>query len=118
MRGLDPRIHLLGENNLGKDPIVAKKMDPRVKPADDNSSDQQHCSLRPSRSTTSRTSDRLNPQVPLFAAGVALGVTVAILVAVCMWPSQRLAKGEAMSNWSSTRATMWLTMSSTVCGWL
>ena len=60
----------------------------------------------------------LNPHVPLFAAGVALGVTVAILVAVCMWPSQRLAKGAAISNWSSTRATMWLTMSSTVCGWL
>src|SRR5262249_35152197 len=44
--------------------------------------------------------------VPLFAVGLALGGTVAILVAVCMWPSQRLANGAAMSNWSSTRATM------------
>src|SRR5262245_1113660 len=59
-----------------------------------------------------------NPHVPLFAAGLALGATVAILVAVCRWPSQRLAKGAGRSNWSSTRATMWLTMSSTVCGWL
>ena len=42
-------------------------------------------------------------QVPLFAVGFA---TEAILVAVCMWPSQRLAKGDEMSNWSSTRATM------------
>src|SRR6516164_5924787 len=56
--------------------------------------------------------------VPLFAAGLVLGATVAILVAVCRWPSQRLAKGAGRSNWSSTRATMWLTMSSTVCGWL
>src|SRR5262249_22712374 len=58
------------------------------------------------------------PHVPLFAAGLALPATVAILVAVCRWPSQRLAKGAGRSNWSSTRATMWLTMSSTVCGWL
>ena len=34
-----------------------------------------------------------NHYVPLFAAAPELGVTVAILVAVCMWPSQRLAKG-------------------------
>src|SRR5712691_9045993 len=52
----------------------------------------------------------LSAQVPLFAAGLT---TVAILAAVCMWPSQRLANGAGMSNWSSTRATMWLTMSST-----
>src|SRR5215470_4487607 len=53
--------------------------------------------------------------VPLFAAGLAPGATAAILVAVCRWPSQRLANGAGRSNWSSTRATMWLTMSSTVC---
>src|SRR5262249_17737388 len=59
-----------------------------------------------------------NPHVPLFAAGLALPATVALLVAVCRWPSQRLGKGAGRSNWSSTRATIWLTMSSTVCGWL
>src|SRR5262249_46354200 len=64
-----------------------------------------------------RSHDR-TAQVPLLVAGCTLGATVAILVAVCMWPSQRLANGAGMSNWSSTRATMWLTMSSTVCGWL
>jgi len=36
--------------------------------------------------------------VPLFAAGLVLGATVAILVAVCRWPSQRLANGAGRSN--------------------
>jgi hypothetical protein len=35
MRGLDPRIHPLEQKHLGKDRTMAKKMDPRVKPAAD-----------------------------------------------------------------------------------
>src|ERR1700730_6629003 len=53
-----------------------------------------------------RFTEQQTPHVPLFAAGLVLGATVAILVAVCRWPSQRLAKGAGRSNWSSTRATM------------
>src|SRR4029078_9670127 len=53
--------------------------------------------------------------VPLFVPAVGTGT---IFAAVCMWPSQRLALGAAMPNWSSTRMTMWLTTSSTDCGLL
>ena len=39
-----------------------------------------------------------NDQVPLLAAGGALGATVTSFAAVCMWPSQRLAKGAGILN--------------------
>src|SRR5262245_39003035 len=51
--------------------------------------------------------------VPLFAV---VPPSAAIFAAVCMWPSQRFSNGAGMPNWSSTRATMWLTMSSIDCG--
>ena len=35
MRGLDPRIHPLEQKHLGNNRRMAKKMDPRVKPAAD-----------------------------------------------------------------------------------
>src|SRR5262249_47771211 len=33
-------------------------------------------------------------------------------------PSQRWVRSRRMSNWSSTRMTVWFTISSMVCGWL